>query len=196
MDESAQPVGKPNPFPSIKDDGGENDGTWNAPAAKGWTRSELGGGSQADPWSTPGGSGGKPKGQGTKREEARGSNPAGQGAPPKSAVKPAWGNAGAAKDWSRSELGMDDSVSQRGGGFRTGPTLEPGKKSWADQVEDEMDCASGDEPSPMILPAPELEGDGDGSDEGWMESGKGKGKGKGKARSATGWSDVTNQGIW
>lgn len=196
MGESAGPPEKPNPDPSVKDDDGDDDRPWNAPAAKGWSQSEVGGGSQADPWSVPVKFENKSKGRDTGFGKTRGPNPAGRGVPPKAPVKPAWGNSGGAKDWTPSELGLDDSVSQRGGGFRTPPNLEPGKKSWADQVEDELDRTSEDETSPAAGPAPDLEGDGDGADDGWVQSGKGKGKAKGKAKSTTGWSDVTNQGIW
>ena len=196
--ESAGPPEKLSPNPSAKEDGSDDDGPWNPPAAKGWTQSEIDGGSQADPWSVPVKVENKPRGKDTGLGKTRNTNPVGRGVLPKAPVKPAWGNTGGAKDWTPSELGLDDSVSQRGGGFRTPPNLEPGKKSWADQVEDEFDYASGNEPSPVAGPAPGLEGDGDGADDGWVQGGKGKGKGKGqgKAKSATGWSDVTNQGIW
>jgi len=196
MGESAGPPKKPSPGPSVKDDDGDDTGPWNAPVAKGWSQSEIDGGSQADPWSVPVKFENKPRGKDTGLGKTRNPNPPGRGVPSKAPVKPAWGNTGAAKDWTPSELGLDDSVSQRGGGFRTPPNLEPGKKSWADQVEDELDRASGDESSPAAGPAPDLEGD----DDGWVQSGKGKGKakgkGQGKAKSTTGWSDVTNQGIW
>jgi len=200
MGGSDGPPKKPSPDPSVKDDGGDDDSPWNPPVAKGWSQSEVGGGSQADPWSAPAKVENKARGKDTGFGKPRNPNPVGRGVPPKAPVKPAWGNTGDAKDWTPSELGLDDSVSQRGGGgFRTPPSLEPGKKSWADQVEDELDYASGDEPAPMVVPAPDLEGDEDAADDGWVQSGKGKegkGKGAGKARSATGWSDVTNQGIW
>jgi len=145
----------------------------------------------------PGETGNKPNGKPGWGETSN-PKPIGRGAPLKSPVKPAWGNTGDAKDWSRSELGLEDSVSQRGGDFRNPPSMEPGKKSWADQVEDEMDFAGGDEPAPLIVPAPELEGGGNGNGSGWVQSGRGRGRGrgKGKAKSATGWSDVTAQGPW
>ena len=202
MGESAGPAEKPKPVPSVKDGDGDDDSPWNAPVAKGWSQSEIDGGSQADPWSVPVKIENKPRGKDTGLGKTRNPNPGGRGIPPKAPVKPAWGNSGDAKDWTPSELGLDDSVSQRGGGFRTPPTLEPGKKSWADQVEDELDRESGDESSPAAGPAPDLEGGGGGADDGWVQSGKGKGKvkgkgkGQGKAKSATGWSDITNQGIW
>lgn len=191
MGGSTKPDGKSNPSPGVKDDGGDGGELWNAPAAKGWSQSEVDGGSQAGPRSTPGKAGNKPRGGKTP-------NPGGRGTPPKSALKPVWGDA---KDWTPSELGQDDSVSQHGDGFRTAPSMEPGKKSWADQVEDEFDYENGDEPAPMVAPAPDLEGDkGESDDDSWVASGKKKGKGKGKApgkaRSATGWSDVTSPGMW
>jgi len=199
MGESAKPNGKSNSNPSAGGDSGEevSGGTWDPPAAKDCqSQSEIGGSSQAGPWSKPGEVGNKPKGKKIGRGETRSSNPVGREAPLKSPVNSAWGKTEGAKDWTPSEVGMDDSVSQRGGGFRTAPSMEPGKKSWADQVEDEMDYASGDEPAPMFAPAPGLEGDGSGGDDRWVESGKGKAKAKGKAKSATGWSDVTNEGFW
>jgi len=203
MGQSAKPDGKSNSNPSVKDDSGDDkDGPWNPPAAKDWSQSEIGGSSQAGPWSKPGEAGNKPNGKKAGWGETRSPNPVGRGAPVKSPVKPpvksAWGKTEGAKDWTPSELGMDDSVSQRGDGFRTAPSMEPGKKSWADLVEDgdEMDYASGDEPAPMVAPAPDLEGDRDGGDDEWVEGGKRKGKAKGKAKSASGWSDVTNQGFW
>jgi hypothetical protein len=196
MDGSAKPAEKPNPNPNAKDDNDDNDRPWNPPAAQGWSQSEIGGGSQPDPWSGPGRTGNRPGGAKSGPSERRNPNP----------PKPAWGNGGEGRDWTTSELGVDDSVSQRGDeGFRTAPSKGPGEKSWADQVEDEIEYANGDEPAPMVAPAPDLEGDGgDGSDNGWVDSGRGKGKGKGrgkgggrgKAKSATGWSDVSNQGFW
>ena len=156
---------------------------------------ETGNQSNGKPGETGNKSNGKPRWGETPNPK-----PTGRGAPLKSPMKPAWGNTGDAKDWSRSELGLDDSVSQRGGDFRNPPSMEPGKKSWADQVEDgdEMDYASGDEPAPVVAPPPELRGGRNGNGSGWVESGKGKGRGrgKGKAKSATGWSDVTAQGPW
>ena len=191
---------------SAKDDGGDEDKPWNPPVAKDWSQSEVGGGSQTGPWTAPGRAENKPKGRKIGWGETGSPNPASRGAPPKSpppkpSVKPSWGNTGDVKDWTRSELGLEDSVSQRGGGFRTPPSLEPGKKSWADQVDDEFGYASGDEPAPMVVPAPDLGGDGDGSEEEWVTSGKNKRKGKGKgqagkAKSATGRSNVTSQGTW
>lgn len=199
MGESAKPAGEPNSNPNLKDDGGDDDGPWNPPAARNWSQSEIDGGSQADPWSGPGKPEKKPNGK-PGWDEMRNPNPAGRGAPLKSPVKSGWGKTGAAQDWSPSELGLDDSVSQRGGEFRTTSSTEPGKKSWADLVEDgdEMDYVGGGEPAPMVMPAPDLGSNGDGDDNGWVESGKGKSKTKkkGKAKSATGWSDVTNQGPW
>jgi hypothetical protein len=81
--------------------------------------------------------------------------------------------------------------------FRTAPNRDPKKKSWADEVEDELEFTNGnrDQPAPTVAPEPDLDG-GDGDDGGWVQSAKGKGKGKGKAKSTTGWSDVTNQGFW
>ena len=200
MARSDGPPEKPNPDPSVKEDRDDDDSPWNPPVAKGWSQSEINGGSEADPWSVPVKVESKPRGRGIGLSKTRGANPVGRGAPPKAPVKPAWGNTADAKDWSPSELGLDDSVSQRGGGFRTPPSLEPGKKSWADQVEDEFDYPGGDEPSAVAGPAPVLEGEEDADDDGWVQSGKAKGKGKGKgpgkAKSASGWSDVTNQGIW
>ena len=203
MGQSAKPVEKADPSPSVKDDAGDDDGPSNTPVAKGWSQSEIGGSSQADPWSGPGKARNQPNGK-PEGVETPNPKPAGRGTPVKSAVKPAWGDTGDAKDWTSSELGLDDSVSQRGGGFKNAPSTEPGKKSWADQVEDgdEMDYVSGDEPAPVVAPAPDLGGDEDGESSGWVGSGKGKGKGKrkgkgkGKAKSVTGWSDVTNRGPW
>jgi len=199
MGQSAKPVEKPDPSPSLKDDTGDDGSPLNAPAAQGWSQSEIGGGSQADPWSGPGEAGNKPNGK-PRWVETPNPKPTGRGAPLKSPVKPTWGNTEDAKNWTPSELGLDDSVSQRGSGFRNPPTMEPGKKSWADQVEDgdEMDYASGEEPASVVAPAPDIEGNGDGGNSTWVESGKGKGRGrgKGKAKSATGWSDVTNRGPW
>ncbi|KAF9650344.1 hypothetical protein BDM02DRAFT_1459447 [Thelephora ganbajun] len=208
MGESAKPVEESNSNPDVKDNGkdnGNDDGRpWNAPAAKDWSQSEIGGGSQAGPRPGPEGAGSKPNNKDPGLGDTPDPNPSGQEVRLKSPVKSAWGNAGGAKDWTPSELGLEDSVSQRGGGFRTPPNREPGKKSWADLVEDgdEMEYTNGDELAPVVAPAPDIEGGGDGGDEGWVESGKskskgkGEGKGRGKAKSATGWSDVTNQGFW
>jgi len=221
MNGSTKPVEKPDPSTSAEDNTGDDGGPWKAPVARGWSQSEISGSSQADPRPGPGKAGnqsngppggagnqsnGKPGETGNKSNgkpgwvETSNPKPTGRGAPLKSPAKPAWGNTGGAKDWSRSELGLEDSVSQRGGEFRNPPSMEPGKKSWADQVEDgdEMDYASEDEPAPVVAPAPEIGGGGNGNGSRWVESGKGKGRGrgKGKAKSATGWSDVTSQGPW
>ena len=198
MGESAKPVAKPDSNPSVKDDAGDEGQLWNAPGTKGWSQSEVGDGSQADPWSGPGKVKSKPDVKPGWTKTPKGPNPTGP--PLKSPVKSAWGNSGDAKNWTPSELGLDDSVSQRGDEFRKAPSMEPGKKSWADLVEDgdEMDYASGDEPAPMVAPAPDIGGDEDEDDDSWLEAGKGRGKGggKGKPKSTTGWSDVTNQGFW
>lgn len=198
MGESTKPATKPDPDPSVKEDSGDEGQVWNAPEAGGWSQSEVGGGSQADPWSGPGKAENKPDVKPGWTKTPKGPNPT--GAPLKSPVKSAWGNGGGAKNWTPSELGLDDSVSQRGDEFRKVPSMEPGKKSWAELVEDddEMDFASGDEPAPTVAPAPDIGGDGDKGDSAWLSAGKGRGKdgGKGKAKSATGWSDVTNQGFW
>jgi len=195
MGESAKPAGKPNSNPSGKEDTGDGDGPLNATGAKDWSQSDIGGGSQADPWSGPGRAGHKPNGK-PGWNATRNPKPAGRGTPLKSPVKPGWEGA---NNWTPSELGLDDSVSQRGGGFRSASNVEPGKKSWADLVEDgdEMDYGSGDEPAPMVAPPPDLGGDEDEGEDEWVENRKGKkkGKGGGKAKSATGWSDVS-KGPW
>jgi len=221
MGGSAKPVEKPDPSTSPEDDTGDDSGPWKAPVAQGWSQSEIGSSSQVNPWSGPGKAGNqsndKPGGAGNKSNgkpgetgnksngkpgwvETPNPKPIGRVAPLKSPVKPSWGNTGDAKDWSRSELGLEDSVSQRGGAFRNPPSMEPGKKSWADQVEDgdEMDYASGDEPARVVTPVPEPVGGGDRNGSGWVESGRGRGRGrgKGKAKSATGWSGVTDRGPW
>ena len=193
MGESAKPVEKADSNPGAEDDNGDNERLWDPPAAPEWSQSEAGGGSQADPWSGPRKSEGKPNGTKNGSTESHNSNSAG----------PAWGGAGGAKDWTPSELGADDSVSQRGDdGFRNAPSRNPEKKSWADLVDDGDEI----EPAPVFSPAPDPEVDSDEDD--WVATGKGrgrgrgrgkgkgKGRGKGKARSATGWSDVTNQGFW
>ena len=219
MGQSAKPPGESTSNQIPKDDSGEDDNPLGTPAAQDWSKSEINGGSQADPWSKPGGAGNKSNGEKAGWGKTPKPGPVGRGAPVKPPVNSAWGNTwgakdwtsselgqdnngsqrggGGAKDWTPSELGLNDSVSQRGGGgFRTPPTMEPGKKSWAEQVDEEY--GSGDEPAPMVAPAPDLEGDGDGDEDEWVESGKrkAKGKAKGKAKSTTGWSDVTNQGHW
>lgn len=170
----------------MNDDKGEMDCLWNPPAAQDWSQSDLASGSQAGPWSKPGKAGGKPNGRKN-----------GAGGPRKpSPPRPTWSGTGeGAKEWTPSELGVGDSVSQRGDDvFRTAPTRNPEKKSWADQVEDEY--ANGDMPAPMVAREPDVKGGDEDDDEGWVKSAKGNGKGKGKAKSATGWSDVSNQGFW
>jgi len=161
----------------------KDDGTpWNAPGAKDWSQSELGGGSQGDPLSGPGDGGNRPNGKKPGWGETRNPDSGGRGTPPKPQAKPTWGATGAAKDWSPSELALSDSASQCGGGSRIPPGTGPVKKSWADQVEDEFGYADGDEPAPMVAPAPDLEGDGDGDENGWTESNRGKGRGRGKGK--------------
>lgn len=190
MGESTKPVEKPSSDSGPKDDEGGEDCPWNPPAAQDWSQSEIGGGSrsQVDPWSGPGKS----------RDKRNGTNNVPRGTSKPTPARSGWGGTGGAKDWTASELGVDDSVSQRGDDvFRTSPNRNPEKKSWADEVEDEMGYANGYEPAPTVAPEPEPEVGG-GGDDGWVERGKrkGNGKGKGKAKSTTGWSDVTNQGFW
>ena len=191
MGSAAKPVDKSSLDRIAEGDNGNEDRPMNPPAAQNWSQSEIGAGSQGDPWSGPGKPGGKPSLAKNGPNGIRGQNP----------IKPAWGNnngVGGAKDWSPSELGVGDSVSQRGDeGFRKAPTMAPGKKSWADQVEDgdEMsEYGAGDEPAAMVAPEPNLDSE-DEDDEGWVKRGRAKGKGQGKAKSATGWSDVS-KGPW
>lgn len=183
MGRSAKPVDKSDSNSNAaEDDNGEEDRPWNPPAAQDWSQSEIG--SRAGPRSRPGNAGGKPKV--TKNGPGRARKP--------TAAESAWGGVDGAKDWTPSELGAEDSVSQRGDDlFRNAPNRNPEKKSWADEVEDEY--TNGDHPPPAVVPEPEL-GGGDEDDDGWVQSAKGKGKGKGKAKSTTGWSDLTNQGHW
>lgn len=200
MGESAKPVTKPDSDPSVNGDSSDEGQVRNAPETKGWSQSEVGGGSQADPWSGPGKAKGKADVKPGWIETHKGPNTT--GAPLKSPAKPAWGNSGDAKNWTPSELGLGDSVSQRGDGdeFRKVSNMEPGKKSWAELVEDddEMDFATEDEPVARIAPASDIGSDGDEGDSAWLAAGKGRGKdrGRAKAKSTTGWSDVTNEGIW
>lgn len=173
-----------------KDDGGGKDGAWNPPAAQDWSRSEVGSVSQADPWSRRGNAGGKPNDTNNEPGGTRKSTLA----------KAGWGSSGGAKDWTPSELGVDDSVSQRGDDdIGNAPKRHPEKKSWADEVEEEMGYANGKKPAPMVAPEPDLWGD-DGGDEGWpperVKRKRNPKGGRGKARSATGWSGITNQGHW